>query len=297
MLTAADVAFVNLESVLSDQGGVTRHSENPLIFCGPPRGAGLLRRAGIDVVSLTNNHAWDYGKSALFETLNHLRQHDIVAVGAVHRQDALLRPVVVRKGGWSTAWFAVTDIWNQDLARHPGRKHVTGADVASLEPALRTARSRHDLVFVSYHGGSEYIPYALERTRRFVRAVMRAGADAVFGHHPHVPHGVGWYGSKPAFYSLGNLLFPAHKDHRWTRIGYLAKLTYSSGDAPRVEVCPHRLHGGEPHPLAGPADQQRFTRHLRWLSASFGGTQVHPPDEQGCSQVTPLSQRVPMAMR
>ncbi len=67
---SADFRFANLESQLSDQGGETQSPRNRLIFTGPPGGAGVLASARVDLVSTANNHAWDYGKAAFFETLD-----------------------------------------------------------------------------------------------------------------------------------------------------------------------------------------------------------------------------------
>ena len=112
----SDITFVNLESQLSDQKGETQSPKNRLIFTGPPGGADVLARAGIDVVSTANNHAWDYGRSALFETLDNLARAGVANVGTGKTFDAAYAPASSRsafsswalRSTWSRRVFATS---------------------------------------------------------------------------------------------------------------------------------------------------------------------------------------------
>ena len=84
--TSADVRFVNLESQLSDQHGLTQSPTHRLIFTGPPGGADVLANARVSLVSTANNHAWDFGKSALFETIANLERAEIAGNGHIEYQ-------------------------------------------------------------------------------------------------------------------------------------------------------------------------------------------------------------------
>src|SRR5262245_17956592 len=97
----ADLTFVNLESQLSDQKGETQSPRNRLIFTGPPGGADVLARAGIDVVSTANNHAWDYGRSALFETIDNLARAGVANVGTGKSFGDAYAPAVLNAQGYS----------------------------------------------------------------------------------------------------------------------------------------------------------------------------------------------------
>src|SRR5438477_517232 len=79
--TSADVRFVNLESQLSDQHGLTQSPLHRLIFTGPPGGADVLAQAHVSLVSTANNHAWDYGKGALLETIENLERAQVPFAG------------------------------------------------------------------------------------------------------------------------------------------------------------------------------------------------------------------------
>ncbi len=299
ILRAADLRLVNLESQLSDQGGETQSPYNRLVFTGPPGGAEVLAASGIDVVSLANNHMWDYGKRALFETLSHLERAGVATVGATRDPERMYEPLVIRRGAWSIALFAVTHIWNQgEFGSHEGRHHVAWARFDRLAKRLEEARRAHDVVLVSYHGGAEYLEMPMAFTKEYVGAVMRWGADAVLGHHPHVPQGVGWHRGRPVFYSLGNLVFGMHREHEWTGMGLLARLTFErpAGCEERscqrmdVEACPYRILGTSPLPFSGPgraALDRSFRQHLTRVSHFVGGTSLGPTGEDGCFRLTP----------
>lgn len=287
----ADLRFVNLESQLSEQQGETQSPRHRLIFTGPPGAARTLAEAGIQVVSTANNHAWDYGRSALFETLEHLRSAGIQSAGTGADLAQAYRPAVVRVKGLSIALFALTHVWNQGpIEKHAGRDHVAWASIAKLRKALATARAEHDVVLVSYHGGAEYQDAPSDLTRAFVKAAIDAGADAVIGHHPHVIQGIGWFSGRPVFYSLGNLVFGRRGEHPWTRYGMLARLRIGTGAARDFGICPYRIDDFEPVALAPePSDPERvrFLTHLRRASTAVGGIELGASDELGCVQVSP----------
>ena len=291
ILSTADLVFVNLESQLSDQRGETQSSWSPLVFTGPPGGADLLADAGIHAVSLANNHVWDYGKQAFFQTLTHLERAGVAYVGASREPDQMYEPVVLRKKGFSVALFAVTEIWNQGAFRgHAGEHHVAWADYDQLEGRLRAARQAHDVVLLGYHGGGEYMEAPLPALQKFAERVMQTGLDALAGHHPHVPQGIGWHAGHPIFYSLGNLIFHMHKDFPWTGTSFLARLTFGHDRSLRVEACPYHIVANEPLLFEGPGREVRermIRRHLAVLSYALGGISVGEPVEHSCMSLSP----------
>jgi len=288
---AADLSLVNLESPLTDQGGETQSPKNRLIFTGPPEGALSLANAGVDVVSVANNHAWDYGQAGFLETLDHLGLLGVGVVGGSQIPEQQYHPLVFRAKGYSVAIFGVTGIWNQGpFETHPGRHHVAWAHFDKLHGAILRARRKHDLVFVMYHGGGEYIDIPMHDTRRFIDKLMRARVDAVLGHHPHVLQGVRWFGQRPAFYSLGNLVFNLNPRYAFTDLGALARLTFRRDQAPRLELCPYRIQGHTPRLFTGDEQaqlEQSFRERFLGVAERVGGSQLGPAGEHGCMQVSP----------
>jgi poly-gamma-glutamate synthesis protein (capsule biosynthesis protein) len=286
----ADLRFVNLESGLSEQHGETQSPHHGLVFTGPPSGAEALRRAHVNVVSTANNHAWDYARRGLFETLENLDRVGILHAGTGRDDDEAYRPATVRVNGLTVSFFAVTQIWNLGVfAEGEARHHVAWADFSRLRAALVRARAESDFVVLSYHGGEEYLDAPVTKTREFVTDVMSLGVDVVIGHHPHVPQGVGWYGARPVFYSLGNFVFDARADLPWTRTSFIARMRFRRGQPVEVSACPYSIDGFEPvAPPAGDSEGLRaFGQHLQDTSSSVGGSEVGEPNALGCLPLTP----------
>lgn len=295
VLSTGDVRFVNLESQLAETGGVTMSSTNPLVFVGPPVGADALARAKITVVSTANNHAWDFGRRALLETIENLDRVGVKHAGTGKTLDDAERAVIVDVSGFRVAFFAVTDIFNLGpLEKHPARDHLARADEASLPRRIAELRRSGgaDAVLVSYHGGDEYQDAPLARTRSIVRAAIDAGADAVLGHHTHVLQGIEWRAGKPILYSMGNLLMQRHKDVPATGYGYLARLVLSRGRAPELEVCPFRTVGLVPVPFVGDPgrsvyEREVFLRLRRTSSHVAQSLAISTTGDDGCARVRP----------
>ena len=290
----ADVRFVNLESQLSDQGGETQSPNNRLVFTGPPGGAETLALGGVAVVSTANNHAWDYGKGALFETLDNLARAGVKKAGTGRTLAEAYEPALIEAHGHRIAVLAVTQIWNDGpIEQHEGRKYVAWARLARLKTALAAARKSADFVVLSYHGGVEYIDAPIDATRRFIDGALKTGlVDVVIGHHPHVPQGVGFREGRPVLYSLGNLVFAGHDWAPWTLVGFVARLELDQERHLRVRVCPVALDGHVPKPIpAGIAESDRARAHLIATSASVGRASVGTADARGCFPVEPTAPR------
>lgn len=265
-LRAADVAVANLESVILDRGAYT---DPPMswVFAGPRESAALLGDAGIDVVGTANNHAWDFGLAGLLESLARLDSAGIAHSGTGPTLADALRPAVFRRGGWTIAVFGVTYIFNYpDLTvlGHPPECCVAWADTLRLEDAFRAARDSlgADFILVSFHAGLEYRPVPPRNVIALARGLVRAGADAVVGHHPHVPQGMEWVDGKPILYSLGNFVF--RQNSPWTDRGLWAEFTLVPGGPVRLTVRP-LVVGNQPRFAFG-ADSAATMAHLADVS-------------------------------
>jgi hypothetical protein len=194
----ADLRFVNLESVIVDRGRETGHPDNRRIFSAPPVTARVLARSGVELVSLANNHAWDFGKPALFETMEHLGAARVRWVGAGRSPDEAYAPVVLERAGLRLAFVAATLIWNQGpLEAHEGRAYVAGAEPSRLVQVVRDLANDRSVarVVVSLHAGEEYRDDPTPKTRALVARLVEAGADLVLGHHTHALQGVSFEGA------------------------------------------------------------------------------------------------------
>jgi len=203
-LSAADVAFGNLEGVLLDGGEPGKKCSNPnacYLFRSPTRYAELYRTAGFDVLSLANNHARDFGEEGRTSTMQALDQ-----VG-IHHSGRIGEFAAFEVHGLKVAVLAYAVTKNSNMM----------LDYAYAVENVSTYVSSHDIVIVSFHGGAEgrdvtRIPFDEEEyygeprgdVVRFARAVVDAGADLVIGHGPHVVRAMERYKGRLIAYSLGN---------------------------------------------------------------------------------------------
>ena len=208
-LRAADLTIANLETTLSNRGAAVAGKPAHLIFNGDPRGILSLTTAGVDLVSIANNHAMDHGQLALTDTLAALDKARIGHAGAGMNTTAAWKPAIVTVKGRRIAYVTATQVLPAHFLPSSTRGGVAnGNDLTRLVATVRAAHKQADIVIVSVHWGVEqsYTPTACQK--HDARALIDAGADVVLSHHPHVMQGIDTYKGKLIAYSLGNFLFP-----------------------------------------------------------------------------------------
>src|SRR6059036_364821 len=240
-LRGADITFGNLESPITPDSSPVPDSVG--VFTAPPAAAPALARAGFDIVSTANNHAWDGGQAAVEETMHQLTRAGVLFVGSALGQDMAEQPVIVRRRGWRVAFFALTRAWNPApyaFRTHAGSQYVAWGDTARIYPAIRElkASGRADLVIVSMHGGTEYADSQSHHMQDLARGVVDAGADLVLGHHPHVLQPVVRYRGKPIVQSLGNFIFL--QSGPWTRLSAILRVIVRPDKQLRLSAIPIR---------------------------------------------------------
>lgn len=233
---AADITVGNLESPLCSTG--TRHLSKPIVFRGSPTNVAGLTYAGIDVVTIANNHVIDYGLQGLQQMQGVLRNNSIVFSGAGANSYEAYVPAFYSKSGVCIAFLATSDRTGQyenyqpflDAGfNKPGFANLTTFD---LTRQIDSVKHVADLVVVEMHSGSEYSLAPTENLRRprvidpegdedyspFLTTPLLTdiqtrelaidqGADLVICHHPHVAHGFEVYRGKLIAHSLGNFVF------------------------------------------------------------------------------------------
>ena len=301
LVRAADVAVANVEAPITDGG-----REFPLykdyVYAAPSGSAQALADAGFDVLGFANNHALDYGRSGLDDTLANVARAGMIAIGAGRDAAEARRGVVVDVGGIRVGLLAYCErqmLWDVYVdqfarARHPG---VAFAAEPDLDRDVARLRARADLVVVSFHAGDNY---AAPRSSQlaWARRAVDAGADLVVEHHPHVAQPVALYRGRAILLSLGNYAFGTpgrfdrfHADDALD-IGLLAVAHARRCDVgaafDRVELVPLVVHNDRvnyrPELLAG-AELYDALARLTKMSARYGASLV---DENGRG-VVPLA--------
>lgn len=205
-LKSADVTIGNLECPLSKRGSPV--PDKTYTFQGDPRAAAGLKYAGFDFLSLANNHARDYGGTALSDTFALLRENDLRSAGAGRDRAAAWKPAIIERGGARIAYLAFSEITPTSFAATDSRNGTAYVfDFDKVRSAISSANKDADYVIVSFHWGTEREYSPTSRQVSEGRAAIREGADLVLSHHPHVIQGVEFYRDKLIAYSLGNFVF------------------------------------------------------------------------------------------
>ena len=221
-LARADLAVVNLESVVASRGerAVEKGERASYYYRGRPEMLGVLGAAGVDVVATANNHSLDYGVEALREQSGYLRRMGIGEVGAGENRAAACAAVFRRAGDLTVAIFAVDATQRSFGATEgePGTCYLPlDRPVAwreHFEGRIGTARREAHLVLVAVHWGANFREAPSPSKIAAGHAIIDAGADAVLGSSAHVLQGVETYRGRPIIHDAGNLLFDLTGDPR-----------------------------------------------------------------------------------
>jgi poly-gamma-glutamate capsule biosynthesis protein CapA/YwtB (metallophosphatase superfamily) len=238
----ADVALVNLECCISEGGEPWDPERKPFHFIAPPRAVEALTAIGVRAVWLANNHALDFGRQALRDTLDHLARVGIAVVGAGRNIGEARAGRVVEAGGARIGLVAFGD-HPADFAATSGTPGIAWADIASgapdwvVEQVSRLSRTC-DVVIGGPHWGPNMRTSPPPRHRTVAADLVAAGLGALAGHSAHVVHGVEQLDGAPICYDLGDLLDDYAVDPLLRNdLGMLALL--HPGE--RLELVPLRL--------------------------------------------------------
>lgn len=264
----ADLFVLNLECAISDRGERWPDPDKPFFFRAPPVATEVLRHLGVDCVTLANNHVLDFGEVALLDTLRHLADAGIAAVGAGVRQAAARAPVVLEHGGMRLGVAAVSD-HPVDYAAGPDRPGIAYDGLRDGCPswlAEAIAGLDADAVLVSPHWGPNMVAEPVAHVRAAAAALRAAGAAIVAGHSAHVFHGVG----DRVLYDLGDFVDDYARDRELhNELGLLWLVTFHGTVPVRVEAVPLALDFCSTR-LADAEERTWIARRFRAACAALG---------------------------
>jgi len=236
LLANADLTVINLEAPLIK--GCPFRSSSRFKFCGRPGFVAALRFAGVDIVTLENNHIANYGRAAIVETIKHL---EAANMAWVDRQTPAVREVHGLKFGF-LAFNGVGEAIDRPM----------------MVVQIKALRLQVDILTVAFHWGAEYVllPQAAQGIApddpvKIAHLAVEAGADLIIGNHPHQVQAVETYKGKFIVYSHGNFIF----DQMWsygTRVGVLGRYTFYDRILVKAEFLPVLIENyAQPLPLKG----------------------------------------------
>lgn len=219
----SDINFGNLESPISDKG--QPQAGRYASFRSYTSMADVLKNAGIDFVSLANNHSLDYGWEAAVDTMERLKKNGIGYAGAGKNIVEARKPAIIRKGNLKIGMLSYTANVNTPYGFKASQNreglapirispfflpdHCNQEDIDDLHQDINNCKKEVDFLVVSCHWGiSEGGTHTVSLHQEVIaHHAIDAGADLVIGHHPHALQAVEIYKQKPICYSLGNFIF------------------------------------------------------------------------------------------
>ncbi len=202
--TGADLVFGNLESPISSSGKSTG-SLYP--FRTDPRAVLGLKDAGFTVLSVANNHAYDYGTEAFLATLTNLKNVGLLYAGGGNNFKEAHNGSFSEINGIKTTILAYTDLLPESESAQGDEPGFTYLDQEQMIKDIKVAKERSDLVIVSFHWGREYETTSNNHQEQIAMAAVTAGASLIVGHHPHVTQEINQIQGVTVAYSLGNFVF------------------------------------------------------------------------------------------
>jgi poly-gamma-glutamate capsule biosynthesis protein CapA/YwtB (metallophosphatase superfamily) len=248
LIGGADLGIGDLETVLTCDG---TPRDDKLCLDGDPSYARALARAGLNLVTLANNHALDYGAAGLAQMLGHLHAAGIQTLGAGPDLHAAMAPLIIETKGIRLGFLA---------ACHPSTRPVTAAAdgpgaiamlaAKTLLPAIEALKARVDHVILLLHWGLEYSHLPTPEQVELARAAIDRGASAILGDHSHALQGIEHYGQGVIVYCQGNLT-DAPVDWQGPRRRYQCEVEEVDRESilVRLHVTPERIEIAETVPL------------------------------------------------
>ncbi|MEV4138430.1 CapA family protein [Dactylosporangium sp. NPDC049742] len=247
VLSAADLAVVNLETAVTTRG---TPEPKEFHFRAPVTAYDAVKAAGIDAVSVANNHALDYGRVGFADTLDGAAAKGMPVFGGGRTIDEAYAPLILtaRRVRVAIVGFSQIHTLAESWKAGPATPGIALAwDVPRAVAAVKAARERADVVVVFNHWGTERESCPNDNQKTFAAALAEAGADMIIGAHAHVLQGDGWLGRTYVAYGLGNFVWYVGS----ADTGVL-KVRVRGRDVVGAELVPAVVSGtGQPKALTG----------------------------------------------
>lgn len=225
LLQKADLTIANLECPLSHKGTPTKKTGPRLR--GKPSDMSVLKRAGVDVVSLANNHILDYGQEAFFDTLKAAQAEGILTVGAAQNLTESKTPLMIEKGDMCIGIMSFAE--EEFSIASDSRGGASLFDPYCAFDEIAEARKKCDYLIILYHGGIEHYELPSPLLQKKCRKMIQSGADLVLCQHSHCIGSFETYQDGAILYGQGNAVFGRREGNtRWNQ-GMLVSVELTEG--------------------------------------------------------------------
>lgn len=261
----ADIFMLNNEFTYTDRGEPT--PEKQFTFRAKPENAALLHELGVDIVSLANNHVYDYGEISLLDSLDTLEGIGMPYVGAGRNLAEASRTVYFSAGNQKIAYISATMI---ERLNTPDTRGATESAAGVFRCFTETeifdriaeAKESSDFVVVYIHWGTEKTEEPDWSQPDMAKKLADAGADLIIGDHPHVLQPITGANGVPTIYSVGNYWFNSS-----TLDTCLVKVKVKDGEMQSFQFLPARQSDCYTGLLSG-AEKEAVLSYMRGISGS-----------------------------
>ncbi len=270
-IETSDYASLNLETVLT-ASEPQEPSPKKYVFYSPPQLAGAMARAGLDHVSLGNNHTADYGDAALQSTIAALNDANVAWSGAGMDRDEAEKATQADVSGTPLSLLGFVGWrgnWEPNQVATDTKSGAAWGAKARIRATIRREKAEGRTPILQLHGSSEYGDQASTTTIGRLKLAVDEGAPVAIGHHPHVVHGITTYKGALIAPSLGNFIFDQTRPQ--TQISYALKVWLEDGEFLRAEAIPLQVLDFRPVPAVGSMRRTALSR-LAWLSSEMGAS-------------------------
>lgn len=250
-MSIADYAAVNLETQVADKLPGERAPKS-VTFYSRPEMLTALAWAGVDYVSLGNNHTYDYVESGLASTLGFLKESPLGFSGAGFTEKQALKAHQQTINGTNfsmlgyVGWEGSAKLTQTANHQHGGAAYGSMSNIVN---SVQQEVSQNRVTIVQYHGSQEYANSPTGVTEQRLKSALDQGAALAIAHHPHVTQGLELYDNKLIAYSMGNFIFD--QNFSATQHSFILYVWLDEGKFHRAEIVPLYVKGYKPTPATG----------------------------------------------
>lgn len=237
----ADIAFANLECVISDRGRVRSSDPRKINYDATPAVMETISSSGFDVFSIANNHVYDMGADGVKRFRELLGETDLYFGGAGKNIKEASMPEIIKVNGLTIAFLFYNSTGFNFCAGNkrsgyncmPFKKKKEALEILSKD--IKKIKNA-DIKILTIHWGKNYNIVTSKEQREFAHAAVDMGIDIILGHSSHLFHGIEIYKDKPILYDMGDLLV-SNPDY-WDTRSFLYYIHILDGKFSHLEMVP-----------------------------------------------------------
>lgn len=200
-----DIVFGNLETPLTSKG---KPIPNKCCLRSNPESISALEEAGFNILSIANNHMFDFGVEGFIETIEILDAKNIKRFGAGLNLAEARKPTIIKTADCTFGFLGYSWDIIQSVSATRNKFGTAPLNKRMILNDIQKLKSQVDIIIIVLHWGYVGENYPLPSHRKLAHAIIDAGADLILGSHTHVLQGIEKYNQGVIVYSFGNFIFP-----------------------------------------------------------------------------------------